>query len=159
MKVGDVASAVGKGFVAGAVGTVAITASQMAGQRLFGQEPSSTPAEAVEKIVGVEPKGKREEERLTNLVHFGYGTAWGIPRGLMALVGLRGIAATVAHFVAVQATAMGMLPGLGLAPPPTEWPKKEMALETFHHLVYAAATSLAFTFLDRRSERARVEAA
>jgi hypothetical protein len=51
-----------------------------------------------------------------------------------------------------------MLPALGLAPPPTEWPKKQIAVETFHHAVYAAATGAALSALDRRSEQARLAA-
>src|SRR5437773_2276464 len=130
MKVGDIASAVGKGLVAGAVGTLAITSSQLLAQRLLGEEPSDAPAAAMEKVVGIEPKGEREKGRLNMLVHFLYGTAWGIPRALMELFGFRGTKATAAHFAAVQASAMGMVPALGLGPPPTEWPKKQIGLET-----------------------------
>ena len=45
-KAGDLASAIGKGLVAGAAGTVAITASQLLAQRVLGQEESSAPADA-----------------------------------------------------------------------------------------------------------------
>ena len=58
MKIGDVASAIGKGLVAGAAGMVAITVSQMLAQKLVGQEFSTAPAEATEKVLGVEPKGE-----------------------------------------------------------------------------------------------------
>ena len=105
MKSGDIASAIGKGLIAGAVGTVAITASQMLAQRFLGQEPSDTPAAAAEKVVGVEPKGEKEKNRLNMLMHFAYGTAWGIPRAIMELFGWRGTKATAAHFAAVQLTA------------------------------------------------------
>jgi hypothetical protein len=49
-----------------------------------------------------------------------------------------------------------MLPGLQIAPPPTKWGGKELTLDATHHLVYATATSAAFTFLDNRSDRARL---
>ncbi|HEY7607501.1 MAG TPA: hypothetical protein VID07_12115 [Actinomycetes bacterium] len=78
MKPGDIAAAAGKGLAAGAVGTIAITASQLLAQKLAGQEASSAPAEAVEKLVGVEPKGEHEEQRLTTIVHMAYGTGWGV---------------------------------------------------------------------------------
>ena len=159
MKIGDVASAIGKGLVAGAAGTVAVTASQMLAQKLVGQEPSTAPAEATEKVLGVEPKGEQEEQRLNQTVHFAYGTAWGVPRALLAVFGLSPVTATAAHFAAVQGASMAMLPGLDIAPPPHKWGLKEIALESFHHLVYAVATGLTLGFLDRRSERARLAAA
>ena len=157
MRVGDIASAIGKGLVAGAVGTVAITASEMIGNKVRGEEPSDTPAEATQKVLDVEPRNEQAKKRLTNVAHFGYGTAWGVPRGLLGLVGLSAIPATLVHFAAVQAVAMTMLPALDVAPPPTEWDRKELGLEAFHHLLYAAAATLAFAFLDRRSERARLQ--
>ena len=42
-----------------------------------------------------------------------------------------------------------MLPVLDVAPPLTEWGAQEVAIDAFHHLVYAAATSVAFSLLDR----------
>jgi hypothetical protein len=158
MKIGDIASAVGKGLVAGAAGTLAITASQLLAQRFAGQEPSSAPVEAAEKVIGIEPKDETGEKRLSTLVHFVYGTVWGVPRALMELFGLRGWKATSAHLVAVQAAAGTVLPALDIAPPPQETPPKELGLEAFHHAVYAFATSAALSFLDRRSERAQLAA-
>jgi hypothetical protein len=46
-----------------------------------------------------------------------------------------------------------MLPTLGVAPPVTQWGSKEVAIDAWHHLVYAAATSLAYAFLDRDQGR------
>jgi hypothetical protein len=31
------------------------------------------------------------------------------------------------------------------------WPKREIAIDAFHHAVYAAATGLAYQLIDRRS--------
>jgi hypothetical protein len=65
MRIGDLAAAIGKGLVAGVAGmagvagTVAISASQMLAQRFLSQEESSAPAEAVQKLGGVEPKVRR----------------------------------------------------------------------------------------------------
>src|SRR5689334_22940519 len=96
MKIGDIASAMGKGLVAGAIGTVAITVSQMLAQKVLGEEQSDSPARAAEKVVGVEPKGEAEKKRLNMLMHFAYGSVWGIPRALMELLGFRGTKATAA---------------------------------------------------------------
>jgi hypothetical protein len=156
MRVGDAAAAVGKGLVAGAVGTAALTATQLLAQRFAGQQPSSAPADAAEQLAGVQPEDEQAERRLTTVVHGLYGTAWGVPRGLLGLVGVSDPAATALHFLAVWGTALGMLPGLKIAPPPTRWDRKELALDAGEHLVYVVATSAAYTFLDRRSVRARL---
>ncbi len=158
MRIGDVASAVGKGLIAGVVGTVALTATQLLAQRLFNEEESTAAADAAEKVVGITPRGEAEKERLNYLAHFAYGAIWGVPRALMELFGLRGWRADAAHFAAVQAGAASMLPALDLAPPPTEWPKKQIGIETLYHAVYASTTGVALGFLDRRSSRAQLAA-
>jgi hypothetical protein len=89
MTLTDVAESVGKGFFAGLVGTAAITASMQAEAKMRKQELPPVQAEAVEKVVGVEPRGEREKQRLANLVHWQYGAAWGGLRGLFAALGLR----------------------------------------------------------------------
>jgi hypothetical protein len=86
---------------------------------------------------------------LANLVHWGYGTAWGGVRGLLAAAGLSGPAATAAHVGAVWGSEQVMLPALGVTPPLTEWGAKEVAIDALHHLVYAGATGVAYTLLDR----------
>jgi hypothetical protein len=152
MGMGRLAAAAGKGVVAGAIGTAAITASQMIEQKVRGREPSTAAAEAVENVLDIEPKYSKAEQRLNNVAHFGYGTAWGVPRGLLGAFGLGTIPATLLHFVGVQAAAMVVVPKTTDSPPPTEWPKQEIAVETLHHLVYAAGAGAAYAFLDR-SER------
>lgn len=44
-----------------------------------------------------------------------------------------------------------MLPALDVAPAPWESPKQEVAIDAFHHAVYAIATSVAFAALQRDS--------
>ena len=159
MKIGDIASTVGKGLVAGAFGTLVLTATTTAANKLRNKEPSTTPADAGGKVLQIQPRNEEGKQRLNQVMHFGYGTAWGVPRAVLGMLGLRGMLATLAHFVAVWGAELGMLPGLKVAPPPTKWEKEELALDAFHHLVYAGATTLAFNFLDRRSERAQLAAA
>jgi hypothetical protein len=146
---GDVAAAVGKGLFAGAAGTVAMTASSTIEMKLRGRPPSSAPAQAAAKVLGVRPVDEKAEERFSNIVHWGYGTAWGGVRGLLAAVGLSGPAATAAHLAAVWGTEQVMLPALDVTPPLTEWGAEEVAIDALHHLVYAAATGVAYSLLDR----------
>ena len=155
MRIGDIAAAIGKGLVAGAAGTVVMTGSQMLAQGLLGEESSDAPVQAVEKVAGVEPKGEKEKERVNYATHFVYGTAWGVPRGLLGLTGIPSAVATAALFAGVQGRAMTMMPALDIAPPPTEWDARELAVDAFHHVVYAVTVGLVFGFLDRRSAQAR----
>jgi hypothetical protein len=154
MRIGRIAAAAGKGAVAGAAGTAAITLSQMIETRIRDREPSTAAAEAVEHVLDVEPRHGRAEQKLNTVAHFGYGTAWGVPRGLLGAVGLGTVPATLLHFVGVQAAAMVVVPKTTDSPPPTEWPKQDIAAETLHHLVYAVAAGAVYSFLTRSERKA-----
>ena len=149
MKLGEVAASVGKGLFAGVAGTAAMTVSSTLEMKIRGRQGSSAPAEAAGKVVGVEPTGEAEPARFSNLVHWGYGTSWGAVRGLIGAYGLERKEATAAHFLAVWGTEQDMLPALGVAPPFWQLGAKEVAIDAFHHLVYASATGVAYAALDR----------
>lgn len=150
MRIGDVASAAGKGLFAGAVGTAAMTISSTIEQKARGREGSTTPGDAAQEVLPIEAD-EGEEQRLSNLVHWAYGTAWGVPRGLLSAFGLRGPAATAVHFAAVWGGALIMLPKLRVVPPIREWGAKEVAIDAGHHVVYATVAGTAYAWLDRRS--------
>lgn len=143
-----VSGAVGKGLLAGLVGTLAITASQTIEMKITGREDSETPAKAVEEIFDIEPESEAAEKELSTLAHFGYGTAWGAFRGLLGACGIKGPLATVLHFAAISGAAMVMLPQLKLAPPPTKEKPRQLAMESLHHAVYAIAAGVTFDALD-----------
>ncbi len=149
MKLGNVAAAFGKGIFAGVAGTAAMTLSSTIEMKVRGRPASSTPARTAAKVLGVEPVDEESEARFSNLVHWGYGTAWGGTRGLLAAAGLPGPAATAAHLGAVWGSEQVMLPTLGVTPPLTEWGAKEVVIDALHHLVYAGATGVAYSLLDR----------
>ncbi len=149
MRIGDVAAAFGKGLFAGAAGTAAMTASSTLEMKLRGRGASSAPADAAAKVLGVEPVDEEAQARFSNLVHWGYGTAWGGVRGLITAAGLSGTTATALHLGMVWGSEQVMLPALEVAPPLTEWGAKEIAVDALHHLVYAAATGAAYSLLDR----------
>jgi hypothetical protein len=98
VRMGDVAAAFGKGIFAGVAGTAAMTISSTLEMKLRGRAASSAPAQAAAKVLGIKPIDEESEARFSNLVHWGYGTAWGGARGLLATAGLSGPAATAAHF-------------------------------------------------------------
>lgn len=139
-----------RGIAAGAIGTAAMTIVQQAEMKRTGRQPSTTPAKAIEKVTGVDVPPEKEM-RVSNAVHWAYGSSWGIVRAALAAVGLRGIAATGAFFGLVWGTAAVMLPALHVAPPVRQWKKKEIAHDALHHAGYAIATSAAFRLLERRA--------
>jgi hypothetical protein len=149
MKLGDVAADVGKGLFAGLLGTAAMTVSSTAEMKIRGRPASNAPAVAAGKVLGVEPRDEEGEARFSTLVHWGYGTGWGAVRGLVGTTGLEGPAAAAAHFGAVWGAEQVMLPALDVAPPFWTWGAKEVGIDAFHHLVYATATSVAYSVLDR----------
>ncbi len=149
MRIGDVAAAFGKGIFAGVAGTAAMTASSTIEMKLRNRGASSAPADAAAKVLGVEPVDEEARARFSNLVHWGYGTAWGGVRGLVAAAGLSGTGATAVHLGMLWGSEQVMLPALKVAPPLTEWGAKEIAVDALHHMVYAAATGAAYSLLDR----------
>jgi hypothetical protein len=145
------ADSIGRGLVAGFAGTAAMTASSTLEAKLRGRAPSSAPARATAKVLGIkEFEDDIAEARFNDLSHWGYGTGWGVVRGLLAALGLSARAATVAHGAAIYGAAQVTLPALDIAPPAVFWPKREIAIDALHHTVYAAATGLAYRLIDRR---------
>jgi hypothetical protein len=150
MKVSALACTVGKGLVAGFAGTAAMTVSSTLEQHLRGRAASTAPADATAKVLGIERfTDDGAKNRFSNLVHWGYGTGWGVVRGLLATAGLQPAAATLAHGAAVWGNEQVMLPALDVAPPVYMWPREEVAIDAWHHLVYVTATGVAYGLLDR----------
>jgi len=149
VSVGYVARAIGKGLVAGAVGTAAMTVSSTVEMKLRGREASSAPADAAAKVLGIDFDNDEDKSRFANVVHWSYGTGWGAVRGLLGALGLHGVGATSAHLAAVWGSELVTLPALDVAPPVTEWGAEEVAIDFFHHTVYAVATSLTYGLLSR----------
>jgi hypothetical protein len=153
MKTADIlATSIGRGLLAGFAGTAAMTASSTLEARLRGRPASTAPARATAKVLGItEFEDDLAKARFSDLSHWGYGTGWGVVRGLLAAIGLSPRAATAAHGAAVYGAAQVTLPALEIAPPAIFWPKEEIAIDAFHHAVYAAATGAAYALLQGRS--------
>jgi hypothetical protein len=150
---GAIAGRLGRGLLAGLIGTAAMTASSMLEMRLRDRPSSTTPAKAAEKVLDIQAETEAAEERLATAVHWGYGTGWGAVRGLLDVVGARGPLASTLHFGAIWPAALVMLPALRVAKPPTEWGSEELAIDAWHHAVYAAATGLAYDLMARQDRR------
>jgi hypothetical protein len=152
MTLASLAQDVGRGLVAGFLGTVAITVSSTVEQKLRGRPPSTAPADAAAKVLGIERfEDEGAHQRFSLLVHWGYGTGWGAVRALLGSAGLRPGRATAAHGAALWGSEQVMLPSLDVAPPITMWRRNDIAIDGFHHLVYVAATGLSYELLSARS--------
>ena len=128
--VGTIASSIGKGLVAGLAGTAAMTVSSSLEARIRHRAASSAPARATAKVLGIkEFEDDIAAARFNDLSHWGYGTMWGVVRGLLAATGLSPKAATAAHGAAVWGSAAVTLPALEVAPPFVFWGRKEVAID------------------------------
>ena len=142
------ASAIGDGLVAGFLGTAAMTVSSTVEARLRHRAASSAPARATAKALGIaEFENDLAKARFNDLSHWGYGTGWGVVRGVLGATGMPPAKATAAHGAAVWGSAAITLPALDVAPPFVFWGRNEVAIDVFHHTVYAVATGMAYELI------------
>jgi hypothetical protein len=147
------ASSIGKGLVAGFAGTAAMTVSSTLEARLRGRAPSTAPARATAQALGITSfEDAVAQARFNDFSHWGYGTTWGIFRGLLEAAGLPPSKATAAHGAVVWGSAQVVLPTMDIAPLSIFWGKEEVAIDAFHHAVYALATGIAYRLLSSRRE-------
>jgi hypothetical protein len=145
---------IGRGLVAGFAGTAAMTLSSTLEAKLRGRPASSAPARATAKLLGIKMfEDDRAAARFNDLSHWGYGTGWGVVRGLLGAFGMSPRAATVAHGAAVYGAAQVTLPALDIAPPSIYWGAREIAIDAFHHAVYASATGIAYAAITSKPAR------
>src|SRR5256714_10879074 len=152
MTANELATATGRGRFAGVIGTAGMTAWSTVEAKLRRRPFSTAPADAAAKVLGIkEFTDERAHSRFSNLVHWGYGTGWGIPRALLGMNGRGSARATAAHLAALWGSEQVMLPALSVAPPITFWGREEIAIDGFHHAVYALSTAAAYEMLKRRA--------
>ena len=141
-------TAIGDGLVAGFLGTAAMTVSSTVEARLRHRAPSTAPARATAKALGIADfDDDIARARFNDLSHWGYGTGWGVVRGLLGASGLPASKATAAHGAAVWGSAAVTLPALDIAPPFVFWGGKEVAIDLLHHAVYAVAAGVAYELI------------
>ncbi|MFI5163104.1 MAG: hypothetical protein ACHQHN_17620 [Sphingobacteriales bacterium] len=145
---GELGGSIGKGLLAGLAGTAAITLSQMIEMRITKRKPSEAPLKVAGEVTDIKPATKQAKEKVSNEIHWAYGTSWGIARGIIGMTGLKGLPAIAAHFAAIWGTELVMLPAYKAAPKVTEQDPKATAIDAMHHAVYAIAAGLAYDALD-----------
>jgi hypothetical protein len=135
---------VGRGVVAGVVGTAVMTAFQkFIEMPVTGREESYAPANFAAKILPIEPKDERERQRLNWVTHFALGAMWGTAFGLAGRAGLHGQKAVAAVFAAVYTGDVLLNTVLGLYQP-SSWSGRELAIDVIDKLVQAEATGAIF---------------
>lgn len=164
---GNVAGLMGRGLVAGIVGTLAITAVAAADQeirrrvkrRSAEQAPPASlfqaligpwlySADAVGKVLGgLTPADEAAKRRLALAAHASYGTSWGMSLGVLELAGLRGPAAMGLLLGGILGAEMGIMPRLGFFPPVGQWGGEAVFSSTYQHAVYAIAAGLTYDML------------
>jgi hypothetical protein len=141
-------NAIGRGLLAGFAGTAVMTVSSTVEMRLRGRAPSTAPVDATAKVLGIlDFDDDTAKNRFSNLVHWGYGTGWGLVHGLLDIAGLPPAKATAVHFTAIWGNETIMLPLLDIAPPVYRWGMTDIAIDVLHHAVYATVTGLAYEAL------------
>jgi hypothetical protein len=152
---GALGSAIGKGLLAGIAATAVMTLSQMIEMKITKRQASDAPVKVAEDTAGVKPATPQDKTRLSQELHWSYGTAWGVARGLIGLTGLKGLPATLLHFGAIWGTALIMLPKHDAAKPINEQEPKDIAIDVLHHSVYAITAGLVYDALDAGSKNER----
>lgn len=146
---GKIGSAIGMGLIAGLAGTAAITLS-MKIERMLTEAPANfAPADAASKALSIEASDREQWPKFSNEVHWTYGTLWGVARGLLSLISMKGLPATATHFAAIYSTAITVEPDFEVAPPLNEWTNKEIAVFALHHVVYTVVAGLVFDAINK----------
>jgi uncharacterized membrane protein len=137
----------GTGVFAGVVGTAAMTIAQGAEFVLTDAEPSSSPAQVVDRVKRKAGRGRleRKHRRVANqTMHWIYGTSWGVPYGVLA--GHTKVAPELSGPVfglLVWGAALAHEPALGLADVPWKRSLASLGSEAFFHLIYGIGAGAA----------------
>lgn len=135
-----------RGLLAGLAATAAMSLSQQIEMALTGRRPSSTPAEALCLVLGIETRTEAQEQRLVSEAHWAYGSVWGLGHTISSRW-FDEPSRTTVYFLAVWAAGAALLSITGLAPPPYQWKPKSLASDLLHHGIYAIAGSAAYRAL------------
>jgi len=150
MQVVNILSALGRGLIAGAVGTVAMTLSQTLEMSLSRRKGSQVPGKVGAHLLpGRDPQSTTDIATLNSPVHWAHGISMGALRGLLDTAGLRGPAASAVHFALVWGGDAALYRALGIADVPWRWAAEELGIDLLHKGVYAAVTGATYEVMSR----------
>ncbi len=137
-------SVIARGVVSGVAGTAVMTAFQkLVEMPLTKRGDSFAPANFAEKVTPIDTDTAQGRERLNYLTHFSLGMMWGAAYGVAAVKGLRGQRAVNAVFGVVYVGDVLLNTALGLYHP-TQWSKKDLAIDVLDKYVQAQGTGAVF---------------
>ncbi len=144
----DVVRAAARGMIAGAVGTAAMTLTERLEMAISGRAPSTVPGQVGAHLLpGADPGTVSDVARLNGPVHWAHGISMGALRGALDGMGLRGPAASAAHFALLWTGDVALYRALGIAEVPWRWSGDELATDVLHKGVYAAVTGAVYDAL------------
>ncbi len=144
----DVFRAAARGMIAGAVGTAAMTLTERLEMAISERPPSTVPGQVGAHLLpGVDPSAERDVARLNGPVHWAHGIGMGAVRAALDGMGLRGPAASAAHFALLWGGDAALYRALGVADLPWRWSGDELATDVLHKGVYAMVTGAVYDAL------------
>ena len=147
----SIVGAVGRGLVAGVVGTAVMTVVQQADVAVSGRAPSAVPGQVGAHLLpGRDPRSTDDVHRLNLGVHWAHGLTMGAVRGLLATAGLRGATGTGAHFALLWVGDALLYKSLGIAEMPWRWSGRELVTDLAHKGIYTAVTGVTYDALAAR---------
>lgn len=136
---------IGRGMLAGAVGTAALTLSERLEMAASGRPASSIPGRVGAALMpGADPASASDVARLNGPVHWAHGVSMGGLRGVLDAAGVQGRTASLAHFALLWGGDAALYRALGIADVPWRWNADELATDLFHKGVYAAVTGAVY---------------
>lgn len=158
-------TAIVKGAIAGAAGTYVMGEAMSRVPQLLKQlgyelpqpppgpaAPDSPTEEVAERLaegVAQQPIDQETKAQAGHVVHWSYGSAWGVAFGvLQSSLRLPHLLAGLLFGAAVGTVADTLLPRLGLQTPPSQRPAPLTVAYMGYHLVYGLATSLTWAILN-----------
>jgi hypothetical protein len=130
------------GVLAGLAGGVAMTMTEKVEQHYTHRPNSYVPAVTLGRLVGVSDTVAERSMPMNLAMHFGQAAVLGVVRAMMAEGGLRGLG-TSTVFAGLRVTNDQTLENYtGAGAPPATWPRKELAIDVFHKVVYGLVTGL-----------------
>jgi hypothetical protein len=137
------------GLLAGAVGGAVMSVSTNTEMRVRGRPPSRVPAQALERLLGLD-LDEKTEVRLGTVGHLATSAVLGLVRAALDGGRLPGGAGAAVFTAIAYLPDFAIIPAVGDVPPPWRWTRVELGTSALHHAVYATGTNLAYARLSRR---------
>jgi hypothetical protein len=149
METNEVLRRLGRGMVAGAVGTLAMTASQRLEMMATGRPGSQVPGKVGAHLAPAkDPDSQPDVAQLNTAVHWAHGITMGALRGALDVAGIHGTPASLTHFALVWGGDAALYQTLGIAKAPWKWTLGELTTDMAHKGLYAAATGATYEALN-----------